>query len=149
VADGDTLLRGIDLQFPPSWMPVASWTHEGGTPGRAYVLDRVFSTSPAIAGAGSTILPGTFKCYPNPARQSPVTFAFRLNAPESVTIRIFDPAAREVGTITRDAGASDNAIVWDPGRPSIRAVRGPRTGGLASGDPAVRSGPVGRNCGKC
>jgi len=69
--------------------------------------------------AGTTILPGTFKCYPNPARQSPVTFAFRLNAPESVTIRIFDPAAREVGSITRDAGASDNAIVWDPGdRPS-------------------------------
>jgi len=119
VADGDTLLRGINLIFPPGWMPVASWTHEGGTPGRAYVLDRVFTTSPAITDAGSTILPGTFKCYPNPARQSPVTFAFRLNAPESVTIRIFDPAAREVGTITRDAGASDNAIVWDPGdRPS-------------------------------
>ena len=48
-----------------------------------------------------------------------MTFAFRLNSPESVTIRIFDPAAHEVGSITRDAGASDNAIVWDPGdRPS-------------------------------
>jgi hypothetical protein len=120
VADGDTLLRGIRLEFAvPGTIGSSTWRHEGGTSGRAYVVDRVFRTATAIADAGSTILPGTFKCYPNPARQSPVTFAFRLNAPESVTIRIFDPAAREVGSITRDAGASDNAIVWDPGdRPS-------------------------------
>jgi hypothetical protein len=54
-------------------------------------------------------------CYPNPARQSPVTFAFRLREPGPVTIRIFDAAAREVDAITRDAGTSDNAIVWEPG----------------------------------
>jgi hypothetical protein len=120
VADGDTLLRGIRLEFgPEAGLTGSYWTHEGGTPGRAYAVDRLFKVSGTVTNAGSTILPGTFKCYPNPARQSPVTFAFRLNSPESVTIRIFDPAAREVGAITRDAGTSDNAIVWDPGdRPS-------------------------------
>jgi hypothetical protein len=121
VADGDTLLRGISLQTLGSLTSgaFASWVNEGGTPGRSYVVDRVFQVSSSITAAGSAILPGTFKCYPNPARQAPVTFAFRLSAPQSVSIRIFDPAAREVDSITRDAGTSDNAIVWDPGdRPS-------------------------------
>ena len=120
-ADGDTLLRGIALQSLGGLggAAYANWMNEGGTPGRAYAIDRVFNVSSAITAAGSTILPGTFKCYPNPARQKPVTFAFRLSSPQSVSIRIFDPAAREVDSITRDAGTSDNAIVWDPGnRPS-------------------------------
>ena len=52
-------------------------------------------------------------------RQAPVTFAFRLKEASRVTIKIYDPAAREVDLITRDAVASDNAITWDPGaRPS-------------------------------
>jgi len=120
-ADGDTLLRGIALQSLGSLgnSAYANWANEGGTAGRAYALDRVFQVASSITASGSTILPGTFKCYPNPARRSPVTFAFRLNAAQSVSIRIFDPAAREVDSITRDAGTSDNAIVWDPGdRPS-------------------------------
>jgi hypothetical protein len=45
----------------------------------------------------------------------PVTFAFRLREAGPVTIKIYDPAARQVDAITRDASASDNAIVWDPG----------------------------------
>jgi hypothetical protein len=44
-----------------------------------------------------------------------VTFAFRLNQAARVTIKIYDPAAREVDQISRDAVASDNAIIWDPG----------------------------------
>jgi M6 family metalloprotease-like protein len=121
VADGDTLLRGIALlsQGTQGTASVANWSHEGGTAGRAYAIDRVFRVTPIINEGGGKIFAGSFKCYPNPARQSPVTFAFRLTDPERVTIRIFDAAAREVDAITRDANSSDNAITWDPGsRPS-------------------------------
>lgn len=117
IADGDSLLRGFALATlgTQGTAYVSAWSHEGGTPGRAYVADRLFSTASSITSSSTAILPGTFKCYPNPARQLPVTFAFRLRDPGKVTIRIFDPAAREVDAITRDAGTSDNAIVWDPG----------------------------------
>jgi hypothetical protein len=67
-----------------------------------------------------------------------VTFAFRLKDAESVTIRIFDAAAREVDSITRAGGASDNAITWDPGaRPSGLYVARVQAGAQVLSQPFV------------
>jgi hypothetical protein len=117
IADGDSLLRGFALASlgTQGTAAVSAWSHEGGTTGRSYAADHLFEATSAITSASTAILAGTFKCYPNPARQLPVTFAFRLRDPGKVQIRIFDSAAREVDSMTRDAGTSDNAIVWDPG----------------------------------
>ena len=117
IAGGDTLLYGILLVgLGANGRPAtALWNHEGGAPGRGYTADRFFGVASTISQSPTAFLPGTFKCYPNPARQMPVTFAFRLREAGPVTIKIYDPAARQVDAITRDAAASDNAIVWDPG----------------------------------
>ena len=90
----------------------SEWSHEGGTPGRAYARSESFS----YAGGGGTtpIVAHTLKCYPNPARRMPVTFAFRLERPGPVKFTIYDAAAREVAAFERDGTASDNAITWDP-----------------------------------
>ena len=121
IAGGDSLLYGIGLANlgTQGTAAVSLWNQEGGAPGRGYKSDQVFGVSASVAGSSTPILPGSFMCYPNPARQAPVTFAFRLKEASRVTIKIYDPAAREVDLITRDAVASDNAITWEPGaRPS-------------------------------
>ncbi|MEP7027830.1 MAG: T9SS type A sorting domain-containing protein, partial [Candidatus Eisenbacteria bacterium] len=121
IAGGDGLLYGIALLNlgTQGQAAVSTWGHEGGTPGRGYASDRLFGTDVSVTASATPILPGTFKCYPNPARQAPVTFAFRLREAARVTIKIYDPAARLVDEMARDASASDNAISWDPGaRPS-------------------------------
>ncbi len=121
IAGGDSLLYGISLvALVSQGRPASSaWSHEGGAPGRGYWVDRVFGLGAGVTASATPILQGSLKCYPNPARQSPVTFAFRLREAGRVTIRIYDPAAHEVDAITRDVEASDNAITWDPAsRPS-------------------------------
>lgn len=140
VADGDTLLRAFALVDVGSMgrPAISLWNHEGGAPGRGYTADRLFAPSTAIQNSAQAILPGSFMCYPNPARQSPVTFAFRLRDPGKVTIRIFDPAAREVDAISRNAGTSDNAIVWEPGaRPSGLYLARVEAGGQVVTQPFV------------
>jgi len=117
IAGGDSLLYGIGL-FSLGTQGLAaasSWPAEGGGPGRAYAITGAFSVSPGVAGAATAILPGTFKIYPDPARQAPVTLAFRLKEAGQVSVKIYDAAAREVAAFTRAGAASDNAIVWDPG----------------------------------
>jgi len=121
IAGGDSLLYGIALSNLGTQGSAAYslWACEGGAPGRGYTQGQIFGLSGVVSASATPILQGSFKCYPNPARQAPVTFAFRLKEATRVTIKIYDPAAREVDQITRDASASDNAITWDPGaRPS-------------------------------
>ena len=67
----------------------------------------------SLIGNG-TGLDGTLRCYPNPARQKPVTFAFRLREAARTTLSIYDPTARLIDRLERDGSASDNEITWDP-----------------------------------
>lgn len=112
VAGGDTLLYGFSVASPGGRPGGSDWSHEGGSAGRAFASRVHFSST--VGGSATPILPGSLVCYPNPARQKPVTFAFRLNEPGRVSIRIFDSSAHEVDRLERDASASDNALVWDP-----------------------------------
>ncbi len=114
VAGGDTLLYAMNIAAPSGARGggFSAWSHEGGGPGRGYSTDRVFAFN--SGGETSPVIPGSLVCYPNPARQKPVTFAFRLSEPSRVSVRIFDSAAREVDRFEHDASASDNALVWDP-----------------------------------
>jgi M6 family metalloprotease-like protein len=117
IAGGDTLLYGIGL-FSLGTQGLAatsSWACEGGGAGRGYAVQTPFAPSGAITGASAAILPGTLKVYPNPARQAPVTFAFRLRQAGQVSVKIYDAAARQVAEFTRAGSTSDNAITWDPG----------------------------------
>ncbi len=117
VAGGDSLLYGFGLFTlgTQGQAAVSTWPCEGGGPGRGYAVTTPFGVGPGIANSSTPILPGTVKVYPNPAHQSPVTFAFRLRQAGQVTVKIFDTAARQVDSFTRAASASDNAITWDPG----------------------------------
>ncbi|MGH7725227.1 MAG: hypothetical protein ACREOU_07325 [Candidatus Eiseniibacteriota bacterium] len=112
VAGGDTLLYGFSLLIPASGGSSSGWSSEGGGPGRAYSSSRVYSFT--SGGVTSPVIPGSLVCFPNPARQKPVTFAFRLSEPARVSVRIFDSAAHEVDSFERDGSSSDNALVWDP-----------------------------------
>jgi hypothetical protein len=115
VAGGDTLLYSISLGNPTEPGPAGSttWSHEGGTPGRAYSSTQAFGyTGPS--SAAEPIVAHSLKLYPNPARQSPITFAFQLDRPATVRVKIYDSAAREVDSFERAGATSDNAIQWDP-----------------------------------
>ena len=99
----------------------SSWTAEGGGPTRSYASAMAYGAT--TGGAGVAILDGTLKAYPNPARQQPITFAFRMREAGRVQVSIYDAAARLVERLERDGSASDNAITWDPaGRASGLAV---------------------------
>ncbi len=145
-AGGDTLLYGIalgDLSPPPLGGPAVAgapasgpaWTAMGGGPTRSYADPTTFVPTGG-APATSAIVDGSLVCYPNPARQEPITFSFRLGAPGPVTLSVYDPAARLVERIERDGTASDNAITWDPaGRPSGLYVARIEAGGTVVTQP--------------
>jgi hypothetical protein len=119
-AGGDTLLYAISLFGDPGCTGAnwdSYWFAEGGDAGRSYAPFSALETP--VPAAGTPILEGSWKAYPNPARQRPITFAFQLREAGRVTISIYDAAARLVERIERETTAQDNAITWDPvGRPS-------------------------------
>jgi hypothetical protein len=95
--------------------PGAVWAMTGGDPGRSATLP--LATSP-IAGApkAGPYVQGSLKAYPNPARNSPVSLAYRLTEPAEVDIRILDASGHEVARLERSGRRADNVEVWDPGR---------------------------------
>ena len=100
----------------PGTSPVANpWMMLGGDPGRSFALpsDRTGSAPVAVSGP---LVGGSFKVYPNPARRSPVTFAYSLTEPARVQIEIVDTSGHRVASFTRDGHQSNNVDVWDPGR---------------------------------
>jgi hypothetical protein len=113
VAGGDTMLYALGLAGEPANASATStWTAEGGGPTRSYADPTTYGST--VGGAGSAIVDGTVRAYPNPARQQPITFAFRLREAGRITLSVYDAAARLVERIERDGQASDNAIIWDP-----------------------------------
>jgi len=58
---------------------------------------------------------GSLKAYPNPARNQPVSLAYRLTEPADVEVRILDTSGHEVASFTRSGRRSDNVEIWDPG----------------------------------
>ncbi|MEO6462235.1 MAG: T9SS type A sorting domain-containing protein, partial [Candidatus Eisenbacteria bacterium] len=97
---------------PSTAAATSAWTAEGGGPTRSYADPTIYGS--AVGGAATAILDGQVRAYPNPARQQPITFAFRLREAGRVTLSVYDAAARLVERIERDGSASDNAITWDP-----------------------------------
>lgn len=116
IAGGDTLLYAFHLVPNPttSGAPPAgfAWTAEGGGPTRSWADPTVYGST--VGGSPTAILDGQVRAYPNPARQQPITFAFRLREPGRITLSVYDASARLVERIERDGSASDNAITWDP-----------------------------------
>src|SRR5262249_7496558 len=112
IGDADSTLYAIE----PGPAPAAGavWPVYGGNPGRdfAYVSP---PTSGGITGSG-LVVSGTLKCYPNPAKRSPMTVAFQLTEPGQATLTIYDPSGRQIDRITQSALRSDNALIWDPSR---------------------------------
>ena len=110
VGDADSLLYA----FAPLGAPAsgAVWPVWGGGPGRTFANLTVPATG-SLGGSG-VLVEGTLKCYPNPARRSPLTIAFQLTEPGSATLTVFDPTGREVARLTQPALQSDNALVWNP-----------------------------------
>lgn len=92
----------------------AVWPMVGGDPGRTGALPAGRTPSPAAAVAGP-LERSSLKAYPNPARNRPVSFAYRLTEPAAVEYRILDASGHQVASFTRDGRRSDNVDVWDPG----------------------------------
>ncbi|MGH3054191.1 MAG: T9SS type A sorting domain-containing protein, partial [Gaiellaceae bacterium] len=90
------------------------WPMLGGDPGRTCVLSSERTTSAPAASAGP-LVKGSFKVYPNPARRSPVTFAYTLTEPSRVQFEILDTSGHSVTSFTRDGTQADNVAVWEPG----------------------------------
>ena len=133
-AAGDVVAADLDLdgtldivapdRFGLLWaysLPVSSgnplatsWTMTGGDPGRTSSLPVGRSTS-APAPAPGPLVAGSLKAYPNPARRSPVSFAYQLTEPAEVDFRILDTSGHEVASFSRAGIQADNLVVWDPG----------------------------------
>jgi M6 family metalloprotease-like protein len=90
------------------------WPMLGGDPGRTSVLPAA-RTSTAPAASAGPLLKGTFMAYPNPARRSPVTFAYTLSEPSRVQFEIVDTSGHSVASFTRDGTQAENIAVWEPG----------------------------------
>jgi M6 family metalloprotease-like protein len=112
IGDADSTLYA----FEPGPAPVAGavWPVWGGNPGRDFALVTV-PTSGTIAGS-DLVVSGTLKCYPNPAKRSPMTVAFQLTEPGQATLTIYDPSGRQIDRISQSALRSDNALIWDPSK---------------------------------
>ena len=86
----------------------------GGDPGRSSSLPSARTAAPPPPLAGPLIR-GSLKAYPNPARRSPVTFAYRLTEPATVEFKLLDASGHLVASFTRSGRQSDNVEVWEPG----------------------------------
>ena len=101
------------------------WPMLGGDAGRSSVAAGRAHLERARAERG-TAVKGTLVAYPNPARRSPVTFAFTLSEPSRVQFEILDTSGHSVASFTRDGTQADNIAVWEPGALPGRALPGAR-----------------------
>ncbi len=92
----------------------AVWPMLGGDPGRTSALP-ASRTPVAPAAAAGPLEHASLKAYPNPARNKPVHFAYRLSESAQVEFRILDASGHEVASFTRSGQRSDNLETWDPG----------------------------------
>jgi hypothetical protein len=86
----------------------------GHDPGRTSALPAASTPAPAAATAGP-LARGSLKAFPNPARRSPVTFAYTLSEAARVEFRILDASGHEVASFTHEGSRAENSVVWDPG----------------------------------
>ena len=112
--DRDTLLYAYSLPIRTGDAVVTSWTMLGGDPGRTSSLPVSRTSQPAAATAGP-LVHGSLMAFPNPARRSPVSFAYTLSEDAQVEFRILDTSGHEVASFTRRGQRADNREVWDPG----------------------------------
>jgi hypothetical protein len=145
-ADGDTLLRGIALQSlgtlgGPAY---ANWAKRGRIGRTRLRARRVFQVASSITAGRLDDPAGHVQVLPEPR---PAIAGHVRVSPQPARERD-DPDLRP----GRPGGGLDHPGRGDerqrnrvgPGEPPVGAVRGPRSGRLASADPAVRSGPVGK-----
>jgi len=112
IGDADSLLYAFEPE--KALDNGAVWPVWGGGPGRGFSLVTT-PTSGGVTGSG-LLVSGSLKCYPNPAKKSPMTVAFQLTEPGQATLTIYDPSGRLIDTITQPGVRSDNALIWDPSR---------------------------------
>jgi M6 family metalloprotease-like protein len=112
--DRDTLLYAYSLDVPAGGPLATSWTMVGGDPGRTSSLPGDRTAQPQAASAGP-LVGGSLKAFPNPARRSPVSFAYSLSEDAQVEFRILDTSGHEVASFTRRGVRSENRETWDPG----------------------------------
>ena len=103
-----------DAPVAPGGNPSLIWPMTGGDPGRTATLQQTLSPSPGPPSSGPFVQ-GSLKAYPNPARNQPVSLAYRLTEPADVEVRILDTSGHEVASFTRSGRRSDNVEIWDPG----------------------------------
>jgi len=112
----DHLGKLYAYEFPTASASLTAdpWPMLGGDPGRTSVLPAE-RTSIAPPPSTGPLVYGTFVAYPNPARRSPVTFAYTLTEPARVTFDILDTSGHTVASFARDGHQADNLEVWQPG----------------------------------
>lgn len=94
--------------------PAVVWGMTGGDPGRSATLARGVSPV-APAPTKGPYVRGSLKAYPNPARNQPVSLAYRLTEPADVEIRILDSSGHEITRFAGSGRRADNVETWNPG----------------------------------
>ncbi len=100
--------------FPAGSAATAVWPMVGGDPGRTSALPLGRTPFPT-AGTAGPLEHASLKAYPNPGRNKPIAFAYRLTEDAAVEFRILDASGHEVASFTRSGRRADNLEVWDPG----------------------------------
>src|SRR5262249_39948078 len=90
------------------------WPMLGGDPGRTFALPPGRDPVPVALGP-SLVESGSVIAYPNPARRSPVNFAYRLSEPGEVAFTILDASGHSVARFSTPANRADDVYRWDPG----------------------------------
>jgi hypothetical protein len=112
--DRDTLLYAYSLPVGSADAIATSWTMIGGDAGRTFSLPAGRTSQPLAASAGPLVR-GSLMAFPNPARRSPVSFAYSLSEEAQVEFRVLDTSGHEVASFVRSGSRADNHEVWDPG----------------------------------
>ena len=112
----DHLGKLYAFEFPTATtsQTASPWPMLGGDAGRSSVLPSARTTAAPAPSAGP-LVKGSFKVFPNPARRSPVSFAYTLTEPSRVEFEILDTSGHSVASFTRDGVQADNVVVWQPG----------------------------------
>lgn len=112
--DRDTLLYAYSLPVLTGGPAAMPWPMLGQNPGRTGALPPASTSTPSAPVAGP-LQRGSLKAFPNPARRSPVTFAYTLSEAARVEFRILDASGHEVASFAREGLRAENTVVWDPG----------------------------------
>ena len=112
IADADSLLYAFE---PPGVTSAGVvWPVWGGGAERNFSLITPPATYDSAATGSGLVVSGSLKCYPNPAKRSPMTVAFQLTGAGQATLTVFDPSGRQIDQVSQSAYQSDNALVWNP-----------------------------------